>query len=465
MASDPTTSESVPRVATARAVTHGRVLKLAVPIILANIGQPLLGAVDTAVMGHLPSPAYIGGVAIGALVFSFLYWAFGFLRMATTGFVAQARGADDHQEIRDVALRAAIIAVVLGAAVILLQVPARWVAFWAVDATPRVEALAGAYFDIRVWGAPATLLTYVGIGWLIGMERTGAVLALTVFMNGLNIGLDLLFVPVLGWGIEGVAAATLISEVSAALIGAIVIFHLHRPLSGRWRRRGLLADRAKTVGMLRANGDIFVRTLCLIFAFAWFTAQGAKLGEAVLAANAVLFHFFLFIGHGLDGFAFAAEAFVGAAIGRKDRAQYRSAIRLTTIWAGLVAAAFALVYLVLGGLIVDTLTDIEQVRTTARIYLPWVILIPLIGVWSFQLDGIYIGATRTREMRNGMIVALAVYLAAGYALLALWGNNGLWLALYIYLIARALTLYVWLPRIERAIVVPGRRRGQANATS
>jgi len=422
-----------------------------VPIILANIGQPLLGAVDTAVMGHQPSPAYIGGVAIGALIFSFLYWAFGFLRMATTGFVAQARGASDHQEIRDIALRAALLALVLGLAVVALQIPARIIAFWAVEATPRVEALAGAYFDIRVWGAPATLLIYVCIGWLIAMERTALVLALTLFMNGLNIGLDLLFVPVLGWGIEGVAWATLIAEVTTAIIGVTVIAHLHRRLDGRWRLRGLLSDREKVVGLLQANSDIFIRTLCLIFAFAWFTAQGARLGETVLAANAVLFHFFLFIGHGLDGFAFAAEALVGGAIGRKDRANYRVAIRLTTLWAGIVAAGFALVYLAAGELIIDTLTDLPEVRALAREYLPWVILIPLAGVWSFQLDGIYIGATRTREMRNGMIIALGVYLAAGYALLHFLGNNGLWLALYVYLIVRALTLYVWLPRIESSI--------------
>ncbi len=429
------------------AVTHRRVLRLAVPIILANIGQPLLGAVDTAVMGHLPSPAYIGGVAVGALIFSFLYWAFGFLRMATTGFIAQARGAGDHQEIRDVALRAALLAAVLGLAIVALQTPAQWFAFWAVEATPRVEALAGAYFDIRIWGAPATLLVYVGIGWLIGMERTGAVLALTLYMNGLNIALDLLFVPVFGWGIEGVALATLIAEVSTAVIGIAVIAWLHRPLGGRWRRRGLLSDRSKTAGLLRANTDIFLRTLCLIFAFAWFTAQGAKLGETVLAANAVLFHFFLLIGHGLDGFAFAAEALVGGAIGRRDRARYGEAIRLTTIWAGIVAAGFALAYLAAGGLVIDTLTDIEKVRDLARVYLPWAIAIPLAGVWSFQLDGIYIGATRTREMRNGMALALAVYLAAGYALLDLWGNDGLWLSLYVFLIARAAVLFLWLPRI------------------
>ncbi len=440
-------ASSAPSAAPDGGVTHRRVLRLAVPIILANIGQPLLGAVDTAVMGHLPSPAYIGGVAVGALIFSFLYWAFGFLRMATTGFVAQARGAGDHQEIRDVALRTALLAAALGLAIVALQAPAQWFAFWAVEATPRVEGLAAAYFDIRVWGAPAALLVYVCIGWLIGMERTGTVLALTVYMNGLNIALDLLFVPVFGWGIEGVALATLIAEVSTAAIGLAVIARLHRPLGGRWRLRRLFADRSRTAGLLRANADIFLRTLCLIFGFAWFTAQGAKLGETVLAANAVLFHFFLLIGHGLDGFAFAAEALVGGAIGGRNRAQYRAAARLTTLWAGIVAAGFALAYLAAGGLVIDTLTDIAAVRETARVYLPWAIAIPLAGVWSFQLDGIFIGATRTREMRNGMALALAVYLAAGHALLDLWGNDGLWLSLYVFLLARAVFLLLWLPRI------------------
>ncbi len=436
------------------------------PIVLANIGQPLLGAVDTAVMGHLPGPAYIGGVAIGAMVFSFLYWAFGFLRMATTGFIAQARGAGDDQEIRDVALRTALLAVLLGLAIVALQVPARHIAFWAVEATPRVETLAGAYFDIRVWGAPAALLVYVGIGWLIGMQRTGAVLALTLWMNGLNIALDLLFVPVLGMGIEGVALATLIAEVSTALAGAALILRLHRPLGGRWRRRGLTGGGAGTRGLLRANADICLRTLCLIFAFAWLTAQGAKLGETVLAANAVLFQFFLFIGHGLDGFAFTAEALVGAAIGRRDRRRYGDAIRVTTLWAGIVATGFALAYLVAGGLIVDTLTDIPAVRELARVYLPWAIVVPLIGVWSFQLDGIYIGATRTREMRNGMALALAIYLPAGYALLDLWGNHGLWLAFYLFLVARAAILFLWLPRIA-AVFRPavGDHAGKGGTTS
>ncbi len=435
----------------AEPISHGRVLKLAAPIILANIGQPLLGAVDTAVVGHLPSPAFIGGVAIGALIFSFLYWSFGFLRMATTGFVAQARGASDHQEIRDIALRAAILAFVLGLAAVALQVPARIIAFWAVEAPPRVEALAGAYFDIRVWGAPATLLIYVGIGWMIAMERAVSVMALTLSMNGLNIVLDLLFVPVLGWGIEGVAWATLIAEVTAAIVGLAMIVMMHRPLGGRWRLRGLLSDREKVLGLVKANGDIFVRTLCLIFAFAWFTAQGARLGETLLAVNAVLFHFILFTGHALDGFAFAAEALVGGAIGKADRARYRVAIRMTTIWAGIVASAFAVVYLVAGGLVIETLTDLEEVRASARRYQPWASLIPLAAVWSYQLDGIYIGATRTREMRNGMISALVAYLVAGHLLLHLLGNNGLWLALYVFFLMRALTLYVWLPRIDASI--------------
>ncbi len=434
----------------AAAVTHRRILRLAAPIILSNISVPLLGAVDTAVMGHLPDPAYIGGVAIGAMIFSFLYWGFGFLRMATTGFIAQAHGAGHDQEVRNITARAALLAGVLGALIIALQWPVATVAFALVHGSAQVEALARAYFDIRVWSAPAALGVYVAVGWLIGMQRTGSVLFLTLLMNGLNIALDLLFVPVMGWGIEGVAAATLISEVGAAVAAAIIILRAHRGLGGRWRGGGVF-DRHRLVAMMRVNADIFIRTLCLIFAFAWFTAEGARISDTVLAANAVLYNMFMLVAYGLDAFAFAAEALVGAAIGKGDRHGYRAAIRLTTVWAALVSVLFAALFAVAGWLIIDVMTSIPAVRAAARSYLAWAVAVPLIGVWSFQLDGIFIGATRTAEMRNGMIIALAGFIAGGYLLLDLWGNDGLWSALLVFLALRALTLAAWLPRIGRAI--------------
>ena len=434
---------------TATRTTHARVWRLAGPIIVSNLSVPLLGAVDTAVMGHLPDPAYIGGVAIGGLVFSYIYWGFGFLRMGTTGFVAQAAGAKDADEVRAVLARGLILAAGFGGLVIALQLPVALAAFAIIEASDKVESLASTYLFIRIWGAPAALANYVAIGWLIGMQRTGATFALTVFLNGVNIALSLLFVVGFGWGIEGVAAATLIAEWSAALLALALIGARLKHVGGAWRW-ALIRARARLVRMLRVNFDIFIRTLCLLTAFAWFTAQGAKFGDTVLAANAVLLIFQTFIGHGLDGFAHAAEALVGNAIGARDRAAVRSAVAVSTVWAGIVAALFALVYLVGGTAIVALLTSIESVRATAHVYLVYVIVSPLLSVWSYQLDGIFIGATRTAEMRNAMMISLAAFIAAEQVLVPLHGNHGLWLALLVFMVVRALTLGIWYPRIERA---------------
>jgi len=430
---------------------HARVWRLAGPIILSNLSVPLLGAVDTAVMGHLPDPAYIGGVAIGGLVFSYIYWGFGFLRMGTTGFVAQAEGAGDADEIRAVLARGLLLAGSFGGLVIALQLPIALAAFGIIEASAKVEGLARTYLFIRIWGAPAALANYVAIGWLIGMQRTGATFVLTVFLNGLNILLSLLFVLGFGWGIEGVALATLIAEWSAALLALALIGARLKRIGGNWQWTRIL-EQSRLVRMVRVNFDIFIRTLCLLTAFAWFTAQGAKFGDTVLAANAVLLIFQTFIGHGLDGFAHAAEALVGSAIGARDRAAVREAVRVSTIWAGIVAGLFALVYLVGGSLIVAILTNIETVRATAHVYLVYVIVSPLLSVWSFQLDGIFIGATRTAEMRNAMLLSLAAFIAAEQILVPSLANHGLWLAFLVFMVARAVTLAIWYPRIERAAV-------------
>ncbi|MGE5148072.1 MAG: MATE family efflux transporter, partial [Candidatus Eiseniibacteriota bacterium] len=363
-----------------------RVWRLAFPVILSNLSVPLLGAVDTAVMGHLPDPAYIGGVAVGALVFSYIYWGFGFLRMGTTGLVAQANGARDRGEMRAIFLRGLLVAGTIGAVVIALQVPVAAIALSLVDASPKVEALARRYYDIRVWSAPAALMQYVVIGWLFGVQRMGSALALTVFANALNIVLDLWFVLGLGWGIDGVAGATLIAEWSAALLGLALVGR--RVVLGE-RGAARVFDGARLVRMLRINGDIFIRTLCLVTAFAWFTAKGAGMGDVLLAANAVLLNFQTFMAYGLDGFAHAAEALVGSAIGARDRGAFREAVMTSTKWSALIALGFAAVYLGAGGALIRTLTGIEAVRASAAIFLPWAIASPLVSVWSFQLDGIF----------------------------------------------------------------------------
>jgi MATE family multidrug resistance protein len=410
---------------------------------------PLLGAVDTAVVGHLPDPVYIGGVAVGAVIFNFLYWGFGFLRMGTTGFTAQALGARDEAEIVAIPIRAALIGGGLGLCLIAAQLPIRTLALWLMEASPGVERLAAAYYGVRIWGAPAALINYAILGWLLGMQRPRNALVLQLFVNGLNIALDLYFVLGLGWGVEGVALATVISEYGVLVLGLWIVLRILRPALAGWRRYRIF-DRRRLVAFARVNGDIFIRTLCLIFAFSYFTARSARMGDLTLAANAVLMHFQHFMAYGLDGFAFAAEALIGGAIGGRNRGALREAVWVTTQWAFAVSAAYVAVYAVLGGRFIDILTGIDEVRALARTFLPWAIAMPLISVWSFQLDGIFIGATRTAEMRNAMIISVAVYLAAIQVLVPPLGNHGLWLGLMVFMAARALTLAFYYRRVENA---------------
>ncbi len=409
-----------------------------------------MGAVDTAVVGHLPDPAYIGAVALGAVVFSFLYWGFGFLRMGTTGFVAQAYGAGELDEMRSSIARALLLAVLLGSVVVALQWPIGHAALWALDADPQIESLTEDYYRIRVWSAPGALLQYVVLGSLIGLQNTRAVLVLQLVLNGTNVVLDLVFVVGFGWDVKGVAAATLISECLAAGVGLWLLQRSLRPLGGRYDRTTLL-DRVQLTSLLRVNGNIFIRTLCLISAFAYFTALGSSLGALTLAANAVLMHLQQFLAYGLDGFAHAAETLAGSAYGRRDRSAFRAAVRTATIWAAAVALVYTALYAIAGTGFIALLTNIESVRAEAQRYLPWLIASPIISVWSFQLDGIFIGTTHTREMRNGMIISLIVFAAATWSLMSLFGNHGLWAALMIFMIARALTLGWWFRRIDLAL--------------
>jgi len=436
-------------------IRHRRVLAIALPIILSNLSIPLMGAVDAAVMGHLPDAAYLGGVALGALVFSYVYWGFGFLRMATTGFVAQAKGAGDDQALRHATARGAVLALGLGAIIVALQAPIAALAMAIVEGTPRVKELARDYVLVRIWGAPAALFVYVTLGWLIGMQRMRTVLALTVLQNGINAALALLFVVGLGWGVEGVAAATLIADCAGAAIGAVALWRGHRGIAGGWGGPALL-DRAKLLAMFRVNGDIFLRTLFLVTGFAWFTSQGAGQGDVMLAANAILFTFIAFASYGLDGFAHAAETLVGGAVGARDRAAFQAAVRVSTIWAAGVAVAAAAFFALIGSALIDLMTILPSVRAAARDFLFWAALYPLVAVWCFQLDGIYIGATRTGEMRNGAAIALVALLAAGYALMPAFGNHGLWAALLVFAAFRGLTLALWYPRLLHGIAVnPG----------
>ncbi|MSO64310.1 MAG: MATE family efflux transporter [Alphaproteobacteria bacterium] len=430
---------------------HRRVWALAGPIILSNLSQPLLGMVDTAVMGHLDAPAYIGAVAVSSVIFSYIYWSFGFLRMGTTGFTAQAAGAGNADELRATLGRSLLLAGAIGAAVLAAQRPVLVGALGLIDASPAVKHLAGAYFSIRIWGAPAALANYVVIGWLLGRQRAGITLALQLALNGVNAALALLFVVGFGWGVEGVAAATVVAELITAAAGlTIVAAHLRR-IGGRWQRRRLL-DAARLRRMLAVNRDIFLRTLCLVTTFALFTSRGAAQGDAVLAANAVLMQFLMLVSYGLDGFAHATEALVGNAIGAGDRTALRQAVRTATLWSATVAAGFAAVYGAGGWLLIDALTSLTAVREAARAFLPWLVALPLVAIWAYQFDGVFLGAIRPRPMRNGMILALLLFVLIAWQGEPRWGNHALWLGLTAFLATRALVLLASYPRLVREAI-------------
>ncbi len=429
---------------------HKRILTLAVPIILSNISVPLLGAVDTAVMGHLPDPAYIGAVAVGGIIFSFLYWGFGFLRMGTTGFAAQAFGAKDSNELRATLARPILLATILGVAIVVLQVVIRPLAFTFMSASDQVEALAVVYFDIRIWGAPATLITYALLGWLLGIGNARAILLLQVVLNGLNIILNLLFVLGFGMTVDGVALATLISEYAALALGLVIAARALSAWPGNWNLQNLL-NRKRQGALLRVNVDIFLRTFCLQIAFFSFTSQSGKLGELQLAANAILLQMHTFMGYAVDGFAHAVEVLAGNAIGARSRAAFRSAIKTSTIWAAGFALFFTLLFAFTGKSIIALYTDIEPLRETAALYLPWVVALPLLSVWSYQLDGIFIGATRTGAMRNAMVLSLGIFILASWLLVPNYDNHGLWLALSLFMAGRAVTLGAFYPALVRSI--------------
>jgi MATE family multidrug resistance protein len=430
-------------------LTHRAVLAIAVPVMISNVSTPLLGVVDTGVVGQIPDPAYIGAVAIGSLIFTSVFWAFGFLRMGTTGLTAQALGARDLEGVAAALGRALLIAGAVGAGLLALQWPIREIAFALLDGSTQVEALARDYFDIRIWAAPATLANYALLGWFIGLGRTDVGLVLQLLLNLTNVLLDVLFVLGFGLGVEGVALGTLIAEFAAAASGVAIAQRHIKQFGARWTStRLIVASELKRT--LAVNVDIMVRSLALIAAFAWFVASGARQGDVILAANAVLMNFISIAAFFLDGLAFATEALVGRAIGAAHRAGLLAAVKLTTTWAAGIAALLSLAFLVLGPALIDLLTVDAAARAAARTYLPWMALVPILGVWAWQLDGIFIGATKTVEMRNAMLASLAIFLGAWW-LATPWGNDGLWAAFYVHYFARAGTLFCYYPALVRAV--------------
>ena len=400
---------------------------------VANLTTPLIGVVSTIAIGRLGDPTLLGGVAIASVVFDCLFWLFGFLRMSTLAFTAQALGAGEVRELRAIFLRGLVVAAVIGASLIVLQIPLAALLFGAMGGSEGVTRAARIYFDIRIWSAPLVLANYVVLGWLIGQARARLALGVQITINLINVAATALLVLVFDFGIAGAAIAAVVAEVTGLVLGVVIAQRLSR---GQPAVTGAaLLDRTKLVRMLAVNRDIMIRTASLISAFLFFTAQGARHGDVTLAANAVLNNFLLISAFFLDGLANAAEQLCGRATGARDRSAFTGATRLVIAWGFGFALAVTASYALFGPVLIDIMTASEDVRRSARDYLWLVTLAPVLGVFAFAYDGIFIGATWAREMRNLMMLSLLIFLAAWLALRSL-GNIGLWGALLVHYAAR-----------------------------
>ena len=434
-------------------ISYRYLLQKAWPIILANASVPLLGLVDTAVIGNVGSITDLGAIAFGALIFSFVYWSFGFLRMGTTGFAAQASGAGEEQEVRAVLGRALLIALCLGVVLILIQWPIGLAAFSLLDGSAPVEAVAQQYFDIRIWGAPATLATFALMGLLIGLGKSRTLLIVQLFLNGLNILLDVWFAGILGWGASGIALGTVIAEWTTVLLAGWLVYRTlneRKLLTEVFWPKAKIMDLSALLKTASANLDIMLRTLILVFSFAFFINQSAKFGDTVLASNHILLQLIAFSAFFLDGYAFVVEALVGGAIGAKRRDVFDLAVRRSTVLALITAILLALIIALVGDIAVMLMTDISSVRLAANQLLPFAALYVLFSFAAFQLDGIFIGASFTRQMRDAAALSIVVYLVAWWALSDPFGLQGLWGAMIIYVVARAVALLLFYPPLRRS---------------
>ena len=449
-----------PRPTPANSVSYGEILKLAWPASVAASVTPLLGAVDVWALAQSSRPLDIAAVGLGSVIFSLAYWTFGFIRMSVAGLTAQAAGAEDEPEARASLVRGAAIGGAIGLALVLLQIPIGLLSFQLLsvgsEASDTTLNAGLDYFEIRIWGAPFALASYAAFGWLTARRRTDYLMIVSVLMTLLNILLDYWFVVGLDWGAKGVAAGTLIAEVTGFLIAfglVALVLRSHGGLSAHWRPDHFWdADRIRRT--VSVNVDIFIRTALLAFCFAWFVQRGGAFGDVTIAANQTLLQLFLFTGLALDGTAIAAETLVGNAMGARDKnrgyERYRSAVRRSFELAGIASVAFVLLYWFAGDALTALLNPEGPILEATRTYMPWVIISPLIVVIGFQLDGIFIGATRAREMRDSMILSTVIFIPASLWLADRWENHGLWAAFSLYFLLRAATLAIYLPRLDKS---------------
>ena len=429
--------------------THRRVWALAAPMILSNISVPLVALVDSTVIGHLPHAHQLGAVAVGASLYIFLAWAMGFLRMGTTGFAAQAAGRGDGTALRQILLQGLLLAGLLSLVLGVIAIPFSGVALSVMQPSVELHALTLDFFHTRLFGLPAALASYALVGWFLGTQNARAPLAILLTTNLVNIALNLWFVLGLDWGVVGSARASVIAEWSGALLGLWLTRGALRVYPGKmmWAALRVWQNWKPLLGV---NRDIFIRSLMLQSVFFAITLQGARLGYATVAANALLLNGLLLAAHALDGLAHAVEALCGHAIGARDRNALRRSMVVACGWSLLASVGFALLFLLAGHVFIELQTDIPSVRETAFEYLPYLALLPLIAVWSYLLDGLFIGATRAREMRNAMVFSVLLALPVAWALHG-FGNHGLWISFLLFMVLRSLTLGLYACRCNARI--------------
>lgn len=424
-------------------VNNRVVIGMALPMTLAYLSTPLLGIVDTAVIGQLGNAALIGGIAVGSVIFAIIFGGFNFLRSGTTGLTAQAMGRKDAKEQQAVYYRAVLLAVALGILTIALSKPFLEAGLFFMKPSADVDDAVRTYFTIRVLATPFSLINYAVLGWYLGLGKSGTGLLLQTVLNGLNMAFNAVLVLHYDFGVAGIAWGTFLAEAIVALLGCLMIqieMSKRFPAGDRPSKKRVF-DRQSLIKMFALNRDIMIRSFILLFAFAFFTAQGARQGDLLLAANAILIHFFLTGGYFLDGLAVAAEQLGGRAVGANYRTGFEASVRLTSLWGFGMAVILAIVFWFGGPWLIDIMTIEPNVRELARSYLLFAAMTPIVGAMAFIMDGVFIGATWSRDMRNMMILSLVLYLVAWWILFPIYGNNGLWIAMWIFLSVRGLSLW------------------------
>ena len=423
-------------------------MAVSIPFAISTLSQPLLGAVDTAVMGRLEDASYLGGVAIGAMIFNTMYWLVGFLRVSTSGFSAQSLGSRDGEDKYYAYFRPILISLAISLILLLLQSPIKLLAIMAYDPDPNVIPHIHTYYDIVIWGAPMVLTGYVNLGWCMGRKLVRETLFLQISTNLLNIGLDVFFVMGLDMEVAGVAWATLISQTVGCCI-AFWVMSKKLQLSRILELKAAILDRAAMRKLVGMNSDLMIRTLCLLSMLNMFLAKSSSLGLEVLAANAVLMQTHHLIAYTFDGLANATSVFAGKSVKENDLAEFHNIFRITNLHCMILALAWSLFIMLGGEYLLLFFTDLPHIISLSRQYLIWLAIYPLVIAIGLTYYGIYVGATHVSPVRNSMLVAMAGFLAVYFGGIPLWGNHGLWLAFIVFSALRSLYLLWYRPRLER----------------